>query len=210
MSIFLGVCRSPLACVNLPPVRVDPPWMGRSTLRFVAILLWSGRSALFPRTSGIKPPVLSKFLRVFRELFIKSFLNGVWGNAPNNALGRSKPEGLHHKNIGAQLRKGGLFDEKVRVSTHSFRNTDFMFALVGNYANTLRHELGHLLSLHDHYCYKKEHGRETCQNYCDICVENREKERRCIMSKTEEIKFCIDCYKDIREYLSTLDNKVGE
>ena len=95
--------------------------------RFVSILLWSGRSALFPRTSRIKPPVLSKFLRVFRELFIKSFLNGVWGNATNSLFDTSKPEGLHHKNIGAQLRKGGLFDEKVRVSTHSFRNTDFMF-----------------------------------------------------------------------------------
>ena len=82
--------------------------------------------------------------------------------------------------------------------------------VVGNYADTLRHELGHLLSLPDHYCYKKDHGHETCQNYCDICVENREKDRICIMSKTEEKKFCTDCYKDILEYLSTLDNKVGE
>ncbi|MBO5000994.1 MAG: DNRLRE domain-containing protein, partial [Bacteroidaceae bacterium] len=88
-------------------------------------------------------------------------------------------------------------------------NTVFK-TVVEKYSNTLRHEGGHLLSLQDHYCYKKEHDRETCQNYCDICVENREKDRICIMSKTEETKFCIDCYKDIREYLSTLDNKVGE
>ena len=86
-----------------------------------------GRSALFPRTSRIKTLLLPKFLRVFRELFIKSFLNGVWGNATNSLFDTSKPEGLHHKNIGAKLRKGGLFNEKVHKPIHSYLRTRFMF-----------------------------------------------------------------------------------
>ena len=61
-------------CVSLRSLeRVNPPPV-------------RGDQLLFPRTSEIKTLLLPKFLRVFRELFIKSFLNGVGGNAPNNAL----------------------------------------------------------------------------------------------------------------------------
>ena len=111
-KISLGRCFLKSEVTPKGSERVDLPWMGRSTLRFVAILLWSGRSALFPRTSGIKPPVLSKFLRVFRELFIKSFLNGVWGNAPNSLFDRSNPEGLHHKILERSSGKEGFSMKK--------------------------------------------------------------------------------------------------
>ena len=92
-------------------VCLSDPWRVSISLRFVSIPLgWvdqpsgscrysfgAGDQPLFPRTSRIKTLLLPKFLRVFRELFIKSFLNGVWGNAPNSLFDRSKPEGLHHK-----------------------------------------------------------------------------------------------------------------
>ena len=38
---------------------------------------------LFKRKTVLKPPILPKFLKVFRGLFTKSPLNGVWGKAPN-------------------------------------------------------------------------------------------------------------------------------
>ena len=35
-------------------------------------------------------PFLPKFLKVFRKLFTKSFLNGVWGKAPNSFFDKLK------------------------------------------------------------------------------------------------------------------------
>ncbi len=142
-------------------------------------------------------------MRVFRELFIKSFLNGVWGNAPNNALDTSKPEGLHHKNIGAKLRKEGLFDEKVK-----------------KYTQALMHEFSHYLTLSDHYCQKTEKDEngenitECGGKACYTCVfgyENEEDMPKCVMLASDyayndlsEI-YCNYCIEIIKDHLGFVE-----